>query len=1257
MRVRYEITNNLYFAADVGLSINEDHDMEVFRQEVEYSAPNSLLSHKVGWKIRKAICIQFVGLLVDIPAFGCLILLIVTFIRIPKLLSTFLQSSDIHMEFAMTIYFQTFILFVDFFFALLFIILIFLRPIESWIRLLEDEEHKNYRLLRHHMQWIPDIVRERETVYQQIDELMSVNLKMYCLPSTFRASVGDIMHSYLDSLVSLRDKVKENELDPEYKHLLDTVLWWEEKRKEKAFRHYLCEYNYLLRPDARLHKENLEKIKNEMRSFEASTDEQYDLLSQFLPIKVPLWTANTGLSTRSRKETQKVLIKCLPRGDIFLMLLALLCCLPLYRAPQLIKGLCKRWYDRSHIIIDTALELGYDFVTLVKMIFVLAFIYRAPMLLADVSIDIIDKRSWNAVRKTVGKYPLYIYEDMLNILTTILSWKTPRFLFTASLFGILMPADIFLTVSKLCVKRACVAYFLSGALYILFASFPFVMCLYLGRKMLEMGMGWIAAPVTCGFVGGLLMVLAVIVTVYVRNNKETTLIPQPFDYFHWNWLNLQVVIMELLEFFQLLALVFRYPGIPFYGGNVLNKASEFLLLSNFSFEFQFWLVFVLFFIWFFLCSGPVIFEQILEDIPEKTCQNHPGWRTAISLFANTLFITMVEGFASCLACSYVKCPPGIKYTMLQSNDTCLTSYLTDDSHYTCWTGDHKLISLFGMFALVWYTITSFLFVVQFGDPGIKKQDVEFSPTFNVVANFIKSIMTVTVVVMTTDRFAMLIVLLIGNASLIIYTLSFRALFHYKPTNSLSFMSWRVASYFSAMIAATSCIVAIQIDEQGSKIPLMIFGVGTLVALIAAVIVSISLLRKENVVEARDEFKNRIRSLERRMKEEKMLLSSWKKEQTSWNHLIQGVREARAEDQIFNAADWMQLKEKQAEEDVIQESTAALSSAVAPAEEQASVGFDTRDETAKGLTHSADMQLENLPPPPSYDPASVGSVYGSMTPTIPSRLQMFTEDQEKIKVLPFGQPLASLKRNGVNLLLVLERSIRFEAYSYSFFSQRAIWLSSVTASNWVGLLHCLDVLYSNLDFSYDRPSPFDIAVSAKALPTDALEKAPSDDDVPPSFTPESRDPEVIRANSQSQRDQALMDVQGIPGHGERWKELMDKILPILPVIRLWRYDSNSGDFEIILRRPVTATVTEVGPRGMKLAKNAKISLGKVTKGKLREHSITFLPGFQPKGSKGPIGLTVTGIAFKWKKKTWYLESQGKTVNYDVAIQSMQELKWQ
>ena len=123
---------------------------------------------KFIWKIRKTIAMHFVLFFIDLPAIPLSLLLLVTILRTSQLLSALIGSGNFYLEFAITVYYQTFRLFVDLFFLLLFFVLMLLRPIQSWIQLLEDEEHKKYRELCELLVWVPDIAHDRKASYARL---------------------------------------------------------------------------------------------------------------------------------------------------------------------------------------------------------------------------------------------------------------------------------------------------------------------------------------------------------------------------------------------------------------------------------------------------------------------------------------------------------------------------------------------------------------------------------------------------------------------------------------------------------------------------------------------------------------------------------------------------------------------------------------------------------------------------------------------------------------------------------------------------------------------------------------------------------------------------------------------------------------------------------------------------------------------------------------------------------------------------------
>lgn len=613
--------------SEIGQQANDTGQGEQQEQQEQQNKKNiKKLKNANSWKIRKAIFKHFGFLFIDFPALLACLVILVTVVRFPKLLSRLFQVGDFYMEFALTAFTQLGKLLVDFVFLILFIILMIMRPIQSWVHLLEDEDHRKYRLLKFYMQWVPDIIDKRHQMYRQMEEVFSSSLKNKLSSLNVRLELSLINAEFLRDLQWVRDKITKYELDGEYNHLLRMIQFYEGKRAFKMERLYKCELNYLHRVDAAIHNENLTKYRNEMIRFESQVDSSIRALERFQVQKVPLWVEECGLKTRTRQETQTVLIKCLPRGRFLNSILILLNLILIYRGPALIRNLWRRWYNRRKIVFASLKEYMRDFVTLLIILLVLLTLYRAPFLLIEISNDIISKRSWRAVRETVRRYPPKFAKDLVDLVLLLFSWKTIRFLFTAILFGLLMPADLFLTVMKYIFENLCLAGFCTVLLYFVFFGFPFIVSLAVAPSLLANGSGSIIT-VCIGVFGIFLIAILILAAILTFKNRADTfsMRTKAYDYVRFNWTNSHTVLFEIVEFLQLLALVFVVPGIPMYGAATLNQASHYLLLNFASFEFKFWMTTTLFILWFFICGLPVIFEQVLETFPKGTFAKQISW--------------------------------------------------------------------------------------------------------------------------------------------------------------------------------------------------------------------------------------------------------------------------------------------------------------------------------------------------------------------------------------------------------------------------------------------------------------------------------------------------------------------------------------------------------------------------------------------------------------------------------------------------------
>lgn len=369
---------------------------------------------------------------------------------------------------------------------------------------------------------------------REMEEVFSSSLKEHTELREVQIHLSVVNAAYLKDLQWLRDTIQKHQLEEEYGHLIHMAQWWEGKRAHKMSRLYACELNFLEHPSQSLHNSNLQKYKNEMLVFESQVNSQYCAVESYTVPEVPLWNEACGSKTPTRKETQKVLIKCLPHGRFALSVMIFLNLVFIYRGPTLIKKLWRHWYDQRNIVFNSTKEYLLDLLTVLRILLVTVLLFRAPFLIADITQDIFLKRSWKAVRETAKRYPPYIWEDLFNFFSTLLSWKTIRYAFTALLFGILMPADLFLTITKKMSSSKCLAFSGTALLYILFMGFPFLFPHYLIHKL-----EGIFISVAIGVFAILLLAVLIAMVITMMKDQENPILtePEPYDYIHFNWTN------------------------------------------------------------------------------------------------------------------------------------------------------------------------------------------------------------------------------------------------------------------------------------------------------------------------------------------------------------------------------------------------------------------------------------------------------------------------------------------------------------------------------------------------------------------------------------------------------------------------------------------------------------------------------------------------------------------------------------------------
>ena len=599
-------------------------------------------------------------------------------------------------------------------------------------------------------------------------------------------------------------------------------------------------------------------------------------------------------------------------------------------------------------------EYLYDFVTLLRILVVLVLIYRAPFLITDIIRDVFYTRSWRAVRETAKRYPPQLLEDLVEMNKAVFSWKSVRFVVTAILFGLFMPAELFLTAIKLLGCDKCFAFLTTAILYLVFVGFPFVLSFYLGGELLTRGYGSELNTIVGVFGGLLFVVLVVMAIALLRNPEESPAVePKPYGYLRFNWSNMHVVIFEVVEYFQLLALVFTVADLPMLGAGVLHTASRYILLDFATFKVKLWITFALIVVWFFCVGAPVIFEQILKNLPKGTCAKNIGWTLLVALLGNTLFVTVVESLLSMVACTY-SCQADSSAT----NSSAITrSELHADLSMKCWSGDHRMIAFLGLFGLVWYATSSIIFGTKYGDVTHPEQDYAFSPVYNTFVNFTKALMVGVVILAVSSTYLTLFSLLVLNLFALIFTAVFEKVFSYPVSNSSGLSIWRSVGFLCGMVAAVAVIIAKVISDPQSWIPVVVLCTGISVVLFSALIFSFFKRVTTTTEEKRKTFRKTLLKLEKELVRKNQMVNSWSKQGRQWTRVVKNVYEAQSDNGSMNRHAWQNVESSSPDE--------RLQLRVV------SQGGTSEHFQAETLNKQVPLlqqegSTEDLPPPPSYD---------------------------------------------------------------------------------------------------------------------------------------------------------------------------------------------------------------------------------------------------------------------------------------------------
>ena len=1250
-----------------------------------------------GWKIRKAIVMNIVGLLLDIPSFIMLIINVAFIYQIPFILQRFLECGDFYQEFFFIMVDETNHLLQDIVFFFIFVFLNIVRPAHAWINILEDKDHFKDKKSREYLSIIQNIVKQRDSIKMNIESAFSVFVKYHQLYSSSHDSVTkrfiDEGNVYTDEIKKMRDRLLEEELNDNLVYLMANIYFYESKKPYLLTRKYKIEEMFCMKACLAARERNLTVWNEEKKIVDDKLDETYSKLENFEMKNTPLWSDKIGLLMRTRRQNQKVIINTMTSGYFGVIAIFILNCMFIYRIPVMIKNMLKVSYCRYRVrdaALNQTKEYLLDWLALLKVLIVIISIYRCPALICDIFHDIFSKRSLSAARKTVDKYPVSILNDLLDLLRLFFRWDTVIFCFAFVLFILLIPLSVVINTIRGSGWNIIIVFLMSLPIYSVVMAGPFLIVHKVASIGNSMNNGIIPYAIV-GFLGFVLLISVAFVIMQTKAQTADKKYVKSIDYIRFNWFNAQLVFLEFLEVIQLLALLFSIRNLAVPYAKEIKTVSQYILLDVYGYMVRFGLSVGLFVIWVIICTVPSLLEGVTKKVPKGHFSNdHFAWRSFLSFFGITMFITLPEMTMSLLSCDYSNC----------TNESICPS-LSEDTEIACWSGNHLVIASISFFMMVWYVLTAMLFCMQYTDVTNKKVDLQFSPPYSALVNLAKLSLVIGISLFNENKLPVLCFVSIVMVVLIIASFTFPLLTGMAVSNTKALLIWRIETFFVVLVFSLGTL-AFEVIEMSSTykewsddhlifdetsliefiIPVIVLSV-TILSMIIALILSKYCSKTSEQEMARSEFKKTIRNMiAPEVKEHKpQFIPHWKKVCKPYKRMLSVVRMADKNDKSFQE----------------------------PLEQ-----YVPLDDSPPPAYNSA---LLDLPPPPSYDalkgdtsatflidcPEAVEvdnvQVSNSLLPVVTNVVSEPTPDDfflpnPAMYLEPVGpyedfdasvllqritlrnpnpggifrtgwimdetvpgakeKQLTDTHCTGIDLLLLLEEHISYTSLSYEFVTSLPEWRDEVRRSTWMGLRDCALKLEDNLTSTYTKPKEI-----FKADETDLLVSCVDTSHLPPYFP--LSDITDIKLKLHQQGVKRLMSY--LP---EPWLSIFGKIIPsadssyplIYKVTLGSEDDNNLYNIRVEMFTELEIVVKGVDPEGFKAAIGASIVLpNPIVIARLRKlkNSINFGEPY-PYGKKGMLSKKITSCGTKVKNGVYSLIAAGRSVSMTKVLASLADLEW-
>ena len=1186
---------------DKSLLTSHDQDLELV-ENVSMLTVN-------GMKIRKGIIKHFTMLLLDVPAILLCLVHMVFIIKIPAIISVAI-GGNFYMEFAITVYLETAKLVVDIIFLFICLFMCFIRPVAIWVHICEDDKHKKQRIssdMLVHVKWL---LQQRGHHVEEAESLLQILTKEplegpidYGVPKDFNeytlVNLAKVFTRYTKKLIKIRDTLYEDEMDDKLIYSISRVIFFENKAAYMMTRKYQIEKLYIENSCVISRRRNVDLNSREEASYSTRREVAVDALVNFQFEKVPLWDTTVGFRQRTRKETQKAIIAAVTSGNFVTILLSFINLILIYRFPKMIKSVYNAPHLRRNIAVKTLRNYCLDFIMLFKILLICLSIYKVPDLVSALVVNLFHKRSVTAARKAVNAIPSDIFKDLCRALGLVFSYKTIPYVGSSLLFLILMPLSVMVkTYTTVFHSSFFVAYLLAGLLYLSVLVFPFLLVFLLpGKVGVSMNLSFAIAA----YVATLVIILIMYALIKAKSLMGDAV--KRIDYVRINWYNIHIYFKMLLEFLQLVAILFAVKMSFLYKHEIFADLSKYILLDVYDPMIKFSFACAIFILWFLTASVPIVLEGVLKFVSKGTfTKGHFTWRAFLSFFGSTLFMVIPEVGLSFLSCDYSNC---------KDNNSSSCAVLFDDPGTVCWSSEHKPFAILSMFGIMWYVLTSTLICSNFNDVQNRKLDLQFSSAYTMFENFIKLSIVTTITLFRDEVYCLAAVSLLLFV-LLLMTGLWRVLTRTAVCNHVRLLIWKIGLLYIVLCCAV-CILVVEKMEISSPVALYVLaGVvgGTLLVCLVASFSRFGIMIS-NQEKARRQFKKVLTKLISDPNMKDNFVGNWKNIIFAFRRLLRNVRVAHPKDKEFDQI--LPPPDNLTDLTVAPPSYEDIQTLDLPS---APPSYDSvvnvRQEELQADDHFVPSASIYLTPQGDWEPYDAGIIvekYGWML-----------INQEGIVM-----HLDDTQCNGSDLLLLLEQSIKYATHNFEFIQRLGSWRETVRSSTWEGLLQCAESLQVSLDAGYGRPQHQVLTYDAER---DLLQVLQDSSTFPMYF-------EVADISSRKMAIHAKELVKLLGLIPEPWKAIFEKIIPVdKPVVHKIVENSDTS-FTVELFKSVHISIDEVGQGGFKVARGAKIVLPKtINISHITELNLTLGTPYLS-GSKGPITKQVSQLSAQKIGEDWYL----------------------